>query len=83
MIPSKVVKRELKVSYEEVHRLMTFLSTKEILKPKYKILCENNCLTGASKSYDDLDDIPINICDRCERECVLLEKVIIEFEVCN
>lgn len=82
IIPAKIIKRELNISYEETHKLMTFLSTKGILKPKYRVYCENDVITGASKIYNDPAEIPIDVCDRCEKECILIKNLLVEFEVC-
>lgn len=77
-----VVKRELNISYEETHRLMIYLMTKGILKTKYKIYCENDMITGSSKIYDDPAEVPISICDRCDKGCSLIRNLVVEFEVC-
>ncbi len=82
ILPSRVLKRELKISYEETHKLMIFLMTRGILKSKYKIYCENDMLTGVSKIYDDPAEIPVSICDRCNRGCSLIKNLVVEFEVC-
>lgn len=82
ILPANVLKRELNISYADVHSLMTYLSTQGILKVKYKVYCENDAVTGASRVYDDIADIPVSICDRCQKECVLLKNIYIEFEVC-
>lgn len=82
IIPSSVVKRELKISYNEVHSLMIFLMTKGIVKSKYKVYCENDNITGTAKVYDDPAEIPITICDRCDKGCSLINNIVVEFEVC-
>ncbi|MBY6789188.1 hypothetical protein HYH43_07020 [Clostridium botulinum] len=81
ILPTRVLKRELSISFEDTHKLMTFLSTKRILIPKYKIYCDKDELTGASKVYDDPSDIPIKTCDRCEEGCILIERLVVEFKV--
>lgn len=81
IIPTAVVKRTLNISYAETHNLMIFLMTKNILKSKYKIHCENDLVTGAGKIYDDPAEIPIELCDRCERGCALIKNLVVEFEV--
>ncbi len=75
------MKRELKISYEETHKLMIFLMTKGLLKTKYKIYCENDMITGMAKTYDDPAEIPISTCDRCDRGCSLIKNLVVEFEV--
>lgn len=82
IVPAKVIKRELKISYSDTHDLMIFLQIKGILIPKYKIYCENDSITGVSKIYDDPKDIPVEICDRCDRECTLIKNLVVEFKVC-
>lgn len=82
ILPARVLKRELKISYEETHKLMIFLMTKGFLKSKYKIYCENDMITGASKIYDDPAEIPVSTCDRCNRGCSLIKNLVVEFKVC-
>lgn len=82
ILPASVLKRELDIPYPEIHRLMSFLSTSRILMPIYKISCENNMNTGMEKVYRNIFEIPVEVCDRCEKECVILKNIIVEFEVC-
>ncbi|ELC8385959.1 hypothetical protein QYB55_001089 [Clostridium perfringens] len=81
IVPLKVIKQKTKLSYEEIHKLMTILVTKGILKPKYVIACDKNASTGASRIFDSLTDIPIKVCDRCNENCIVLENISVEFEV--
>lgn len=81
LLPANVLQRELEISYKDIHSIMSYLSTKGILVAKYKIYCENDMNTGASEIYDDIKDIPVKICDRCDRSCALIKNVIVEFEV--
>lgn len=82
ILPASVVKRELNISYKETHELMVYLMTKHILKSQYKIYCENDIITGAAKIYDDPAQIPVSICDRCDKRCSLIKNLVVEFEVC-
>lgn len=82
IIPMKVIKKRVRLQYKEIHKLMIHLVTKNILKPKYKIICENDVATAGGREYDSLLDIPpMKVCDRCSEECIILEKVSVEFEV--
>lgn len=83
IIPASVVRRELKISYEETHKLMIFLMTQGYLKSKYRIYCENDVFTGGSNVYDDPSQIPVEVCDRCEKGCALIKNLMVEFEVCE
>lgn len=80
-IPMKVIRKKTGLDYKQVHNLMTILVTKKMLKPKYKILCDKDSITGASRTYDSISEIPTKICDRCDELCVILENVSVEFEV--
>lgn len=82
ILPARVVKRELNISYKEVHSLMIYLMTKGMLKAKYKVYCENDMLNGMANTYDDPAEIPLTICDRCDRGCSLIKNLVVEFEVC-
>lgn len=83
VLPAKVLKKDLKISYTDTHKLMIFLMTKGYLKSIYKIYCENDIITGASKTYDDPAEIPVEICDRCDRGCALIKNLKVEFKVCD
>ncbi|XZI67586.1 hypothetical protein ACSXEI_00305 [Clostridium perfringens] len=82
ILPASVVKRILKISYKETHELMVYLMTKDMLKPKYKVYCENDMVTGAVKIYDDPAQVPVSFCDRCDKGCSLIKNLVVEFEVC-
>lgn len=82
ILPAAVVKRTLKISYKETHELMVYLMTKEMLKAKYKVYCENDTVTGVAKTYDDPAQVPVSICDRCDKGCSLIKNLVVEFEVC-
>lgn len=82
ILPANVVKRELKISYEETHKLMIYLMRKGLLKSKFKIYCENDIITGVSKVYDDPAEIPVEVCDRCDKGCTLIKNLVVVFEVC-
>lgn len=82
IVPSQVIKRELSISYEETHKLMILLMTKGLLKAKYKVFCENETTTGLSNTYDDPSEIPVSICDRCDKRCTMIKNLVVEFEVC-
>ncbi|MBP2032586.1 hypothetical protein J2Z42_001258 [Clostridium algifaecis] len=81
ILPAKILKHKLEITYKDVHTLMTCLAIKGILRVKYRIYCENDSITGASKIYDDIEDIPVSVCDRCDKRCTLIKNVIVEFEV--
>lgn len=82
ILPANIIKRELKISYKETHELMIYLMTKNVLKAKYKIYCENDMFTGTADVYDDPAQIPVSICDRCDKGCSLIKNLVVEFEVC-
>ena len=81
ILPASVLKREVGISYDETHKLMIYLATVNILKPVYRIYCENDMETGAGKIYNKLSEIPIKTCDRCDKKCILLESIYVEFKV--
>ena len=81
ILPVRVLKHELELSYEDTHKLMIYLSTIKVLQPVYKVFCENDMMSGASKEYNKLSEIPSRMCDRCYKNCILLESVYIEFKV--
>lgn len=82
IIPASIIKRELKISFEDTHKLMIYLMTKGFLKSKYRIYCENDMISGVNKSYNDPAEIPMIICDRCDKGCSLIKNLVVEFEVC-
>ena len=82
IIPATVIRRELNISFEDTHKLMIYLMTKGILKSKYRIYCENDTISGVRKVYDDPAEIPMIICDRCDKGCSLIKNLVVEFEVC-
>jgi len=82
VLPASVLKREMNIEYSEVNKLMSYLSTVNILKARYKVYCKDDIITGKIKIYYNISDIPLITCDECEKECTLINNIIVEFEVC-
>lgn len=83
ILPLSVLKRELSLSFDETYKLMLFLSIKKILKPVYKVICDHDMETNGSKIYNTISEISTYVCDRCNKKCVLVDSVCVEFKVIN
>ncbi|MDM0483644.1 hypothetical protein QTG92_09635 [Clostridium perfringens] len=81
IIPISVVKRKLNLTNDEVEDLMIFLETKGILKSAFKVFCSDKFESTREEIYDDIRKIPKKHCDKCEKECMYLENVVVVFKV--
>lgn len=81
ILPLRVLKKELGLSFDETYKLMLFLSIKNILKPVYKVICDYDMETNGGKIYDTISEIATYVCDRCDKKCVLVDSVCVEFRV--
>lgn len=81
ILPLSVLKRELGLLFDDTYKLMLFLSIKNILKPVYKVICDHDMETNGGKIYDTISEIATHVCDRCDKKCVLVDSVCVEFKV--
>lgn len=77
----RVLKREMNLSYNQVNDLMIFLETQGILRSKFKTICTEEHSNKVEKIYNSIKEVPLTVCDRCEKECSMLTNVIVVFEV--
>ena len=82
VLPNELIKNKLDISYVDTKKLLTYLSSKGYLKPKFKVKCEHEILGGKFEVYDNFLDIPLTVCDRCPKGCMIAnERIIVVFEV--
>ena len=81
IIPISVIRRELRLTNEEVADLMIYMETKGILKSKYKVYCPSKSEGVMETFYDDVRQIPKKYCDKCDENCMYLENIVVVFEV--
>lgn len=79
LVPVSIVKRDLKLTYEQANDLMVFLAKHDILEINYKIWCDNEYLYNSGDVYRHIIDVPKDICNKCEKECQILKNVVIVF----
>ena len=81
VILPRVFKIELKISIEEVYKVLTELVKLNILEINYKIACSHPSDHPIQETYRTIGDIPTESCNMCEEECILLKNVTIVFRV--
>jgi hypothetical protein len=79
IIPVSIVKGELKLSYDQANDLMVYLAINNLLQINYKVWCDNTYLDNGGKIYKHITEVPKEVCGRCDKECQVLNNVIIVF----
>lgn len=83
ILPIDVIKDNLKLSYDEVNEVLLYLSRKGFLKMNYKVWCENCNCNSEKQVFENFYDIPIEVCDRCDKRCRKIDNIIIVYRLIN
>ncbi|EOU1841393.1 hypothetical protein IZT14_001668 [Clostridium perfringens] len=80
-LTSNEVANRLDISFEDAQIIMRELYTNDYLDMNFKVCCENAIDIAEEEIYESIEDIPQEICDKCEKKCVLLKKIIVIYKV--
>lgn len=72
---------KLDVEYVTAKNIMLTLLENDIVEMNFKICCGNELNNGGSLYYENIQDIPDEICENCEKACLLIKNVAVVYKV--
>lgn len=80
-ISSNELANKLNISYSDAKKVMNELLKNKIVDMLFKVYCSNEIDLEEPEIYDNIEDIPSNECDKCDKKCSVLKNIIIIYKV--
>lgn len=80
-ITSGDVSNRLDISFEDAKNVTKELFRYNYTDMKFKIYCNNEIDMCETETFDSIEDIPNEKCEKCEKGCSILPNIIIIYKV--
>ncbi|WP_143318432.1 hypothetical protein [Clostridium sp. HBUAS56017] len=80
-ISTNELANKLNIRYDDAKTIIRILLRNDIVEVNYKVYCDDSIDMSSEVIYDNIEDVPNEVCDNCEKRCSILKNLIIIYKI--